>query len=72
MRTNLISILPVDSTQRKAPPAPPANPPDGRRPSIHVIDSTQLLQGHGEVVITHNGREYRLRLTRLGKLILTA
>lgn len=37
-----------------------------------VIESSALLQGASEVVIRHEGREYRLRRTRLGKLILTA
>jgi hemin uptake protein HemP len=36
------------------------------------IASEQLFGEHREVVILHNGREYRLRLTQSGKLILTA
>ena len=34
--------------------------------------SAALFGPHREVVIVHNGREYRLRLTQNGKLILTA
>ncbi|HYA46620.1 MAG TPA: hemin uptake protein HemP [Burkholderiales bacterium] len=34
--------------------------------------SEQLVGGRGELVIEHKGREYRLRLTQSGKLILTA
>ena len=35
--------------------------------------SIEALLGPGrELIIVHNGREYRLRLTRNGKLILTA
>jgi hemin uptake protein HemP len=35
--------------------------------------ASEVLLGHRrEVVITHNGREYRLRVTQNGKLILTA
>ncbi|HUQ76083.1 MAG TPA: hemin uptake protein HemP [Burkholderiales bacterium] len=35
--------------------------------------SSESLLGKGrELVITHNGREYRLRVTQNGKLILTA
>jgi hemin uptake protein HemP len=37
-----------------------------------VVESTDLLAGQSEVVIRHEGRTYRLRRTRLGKLILTA
>ena len=38
----------------------------------HKVESTTLLGQHRELVIVHNGREYRLRLTQNGKLILTA
>ena len=40
-------------------------------PSGRVV-SGQLLGSRGDLVIEHNGREYRLRLTQSGKLILTA
>ena len=36
------------------------------------VSSETLLGARGELVILHNGREYRLRLTQSGKLILTA
>ena len=36
------------------------------------ISSEALLGSKKELVIVHNGREYRLRLTQNGKLILTA
>jgi len=36
------------------------------------IPSGSLLGPRREVVILHNGREYRLRLTQSGRLILTA
>ena len=35
------------------------------------IDSRGLLQGNRELVIEHVGLEYRLQVTRNGKLILT-
>ncbi len=37
-----------------------------------IVDSRDLLAGESEVLIRHEGRVYRLRRTRLGKLILTA
>ena len=40
---------------------------DGKR-----ISSESLFGEQREVVIQHNGREYRLRLTQNDKLILTA
>ena len=36
------------------------------------VPSAALLGARKEIVITHNGREYRLRVTQNGKLILTA
>jgi hemin uptake protein HemP len=36
------------------------------------ISSQALLGPSGELIIEHGGREYRLRLTQNGKLILTA
>ncbi len=35
------------------------------------ISSTALFRGHGEIVIVHAGQEYRLRITKANKLILT-
>ena len=40
--------------------------------SPRKIRSESLLGQRKELVIVHNGREYRLRLTQNGKLILTA
>jgi hemin uptake protein HemP len=34
-------------------------------------DSAEIFKGLREVVIEHNGAEYRLRITSSGKLILT-
>lgn len=36
------------------------------------VRSIELLQSSEELVIEHAGREYRLRITSTGKLILTA
>jgi hemin uptake protein HemP len=36
------------------------------------MTSRELLGAHGELIIEHQGREYRLRLIQNGKLILTA
>lgn len=35
------------------------------------IDSSALFAGSNELIITHNGSPYRLRITRQDKLILT-
>ncbi len=65
MRMRTIIVNPMASVKqqdmvRRAPGEPPR------------IPSEQLLGRFREVVILHNGREYRLRLTQSGKLILTA
>ena len=44
---------------------------DAPRPQVRVT-SESLLGPRKELVIVHNGREYHLRLTQNGKLILTA
>lgn len=35
------------------------------------VDSKQLFEGQRELIIQHQGEEYRLRITRHDKLILT-
>jgi hemin uptake protein HemP len=35
------------------------------------VKSAELLKGARQIVILHDGREYRLHLTKNGKLILT-
>lgn len=53
------------------------SPPEPRKPPVVVpppprVTSAALFGRHRELVVEHNGREYRLQLTRNGKLILTA
>jgi hemin uptake protein HemP len=40
-------------------------------PAAAVVDTAQLFAGGTEVRLVHRGQEYRLRITRQGKLILT-
>ncbi|HEY1327153.1 MAG TPA: hemin uptake protein HemP [Casimicrobiaceae bacterium] len=57
------------------PPAPPAAPRAAQttaRQPVARVSSRDLLGASGELVIAHAGREYRLRITQNGKLILTA
>ena len=54
----------------------PGPPPTGEddRSALGVgrrISSTTLFQGHEEIIILHRAREYRLRITKADKLILT-
>lgn len=46
----------------------PADLPRHRHP---VLDGAQLFAGGRELVIRHDGADYRLRITRQNKLILT-
>ena len=55
------------SIPRQTPLAP------GKAPEpVHRVSSEALLGPRRELLIVHNGREYRLRLTQNDKLILTA
>lgn len=36
-----------------------------------VLSSAALFQGRQEIVIRHEGQDYRLRITRMNKMILT-
>lgn len=50
-------------------PSPgPERPRPGGKPRLQAA---ALLAGSREVIIEHAGEEYRLRLTKNGKLILT-
>jgi hemin uptake protein HemP len=56
-----------------AGPTGAADPRDGESPipRAPALPSASLFRGHREVVILHGGQEYRLRITRADKLILT-
>lgn len=55
----------------KQPHTPPPQParPDSAPPQ--TLTSAELMQGRREIVIVHQGENYRLQQTRNGKLILT-
>jgi len=52
------------------PIKPPQNPDKAEAPAR--IASGSLFGPRREVIIVHAGREYRLRVTQHGRLILTA
>jgi hemin uptake protein HemP len=58
----------VTTAQNDQPDADSAARKPDQRPS--EISFEQLSGGHKEVVIEHDGKLYRLRLTRKGGLIL--
>lgn len=45
--------------------------PTGLRVQKSCISASELMGGARELLIEHAGEEYRLRITRNGKLILT-
>lgn len=53
-------------------PLVPREPEKKPAPGTPRVRSEVLLGSNRELVIEHNGREYRLRNTQNGKLILTA
>jgi hemin uptake protein HemP len=55
--------MPTTKLQQQPVPSPEA---------LKRVSSESLLGPAKELMIAHNGREYRLRLTQNGKLILTA
>jgi hemin uptake protein HemP len=59
--------------ERPRPTASPGVVPQSEFGRVPLrVRSAELVGERGELVIEHNGREYRLRLTQGGKLILTA
>ncbi|WP_338845463.1 hemin uptake protein HemP [Massilia sp. W12] len=52
----------------------PAFKPQAAKPAVTLprIKSSDLFQTNREIEIDHEGRIYRMRLTNLNKLILTA
>jgi hemin uptake protein HemP len=61
---------PPAPTPARAVVAPP--PRNGAQAIVRRVASDELLGARGELVIAHQGRDYRLRITQNGKLILTA
>jgi hemin uptake protein HemP len=54
------------------PPIPPGSEAAyAKKRDGEAIDSARLFQGRQEILIVHEGQDYRLRVTRLNKLILT-
>jgi hemin uptake protein HemP len=60
MANNPIESMHLNKSAERAPVAP------------QRVLSEALLGQAKELLIVHNGREYRLRMTQNGKLILTA
>jgi hemin uptake protein HemP len=66
-RFRMITTEPSAARDERGGAAPAGPQAPGKR-----VHSAELLGERGELIIVHAGREYRLRLTQSGKLILTA
>lgn len=51
------------------PKVPREAGPDPRKK--HRVRAEEIFAGASEIIIEHDGEEYRLRITKQGKLILT-
>lgn len=52
------------------PSNPPRQPDLTESSAVPTISAQDLLQGHKEILIDHQGEIYRLRVTSRGRLIL--
>lgn len=69
MHSELKSRVPPGRAAGAAPRTPDAA---GLHPAApRAVDSEEILRGQPEIEIDHAGVLYRLRVTSLGKLILT-
>jgi hemin uptake protein HemP len=61
---------PAMMNQNPTPPSPADPQPQPKRIETRQISSGDLLRGDREILIEHDGKIYRLSVTRSGKLIL--
>jgi hemin uptake protein HemP len=61
----------LNAKLQDARPAARARAAGDERPAKR-LSSRELFGAHDQLIIEHGGREYRLRITSNGKLILTA
>jgi len=65
-------MIDPEFTDDKALGESPGDPIAGSvEPSLRTINSADLLHGAREILIQHEEKTYRLRVTRNGKLILS-
>jgi hemin uptake protein HemP len=62
----------VENSHAAAPGSHPAASTAAIVPAVRRVSSASLMQNEREVEIEHGNKIYRLRVTQLGKLILTA
>jgi hemin uptake protein HemP len=70
LQLRMIIIIPMSSSPQNHPKATIAERERAARPKR--VTSRELLGAANDLIIEHGDREYRLRITHNGKLILTA
>ena len=65
------TLTPMEQTRDRYETAPQQEVADGAAPRVAVVDVERLLDGAREVRLIFRNEEYRLRVTRNRKLILT-
>jgi hemin uptake protein HemP len=60
-----------EAARGEAPEHGPTDRPAAAPPLMRRVESATLFERGREVVIVHHGQEYRLRITKSDKLILT-
>jgi hemin uptake protein HemP len=59
---------PVTPNDTETQRSPQTAPPVGR--TQRIVESRDLFRGDNEILISHDGAIYRMKITRQGKLIL--
>jgi hemin uptake protein HemP len=62
----------MQSNRVPAHQAPPVALPAATHAAAAQMTTEELFAGAREIALLHNGRQYRLRITQQGKLLLTA
>ena len=66
-----LPVLPPSADAPRAATAPPSRIAAAADPARKIVRSQELFAGSSQVDIQHGEAIYRLRITALGKLILT-
>ena len=72
MLTMQMRIVTIDNVNARRPSFPDKAPQESAAVPIRRISSAVLMRQQTQLIIEHAGREYLLRITYNGKLILTA
>lgn len=66
-----MQTMSLNHAAQKTSPVPQVHAGHCAAPGVSLT-TEQLFAGAREIALLHNGRQYRLRITQQGKLLLTA